>query len=74
MREGGFSATGHAGDDVEGELRDAAAQDVIEAAHAGRQGMDGDLGELARAFLRQFAIARGLLLFHFHLLTDNPNG
>ncbi len=42
MRQRGFAATGRARDDVEGEFRDAAAHDVVQAAHAGRDLVDRD--------------------------------
>ena len=37
MRQRGLAASGGAGDDVEGELGQAAAEDLIEARHAGGQ-------------------------------------
>ena len=40
VRQRGFAATRRAGDDVEGKFRDAAAQDFVEPAHAGRQFAD----------------------------------
>ena len=73
MRQRGFAATRRAGDDVERKFRDAAAQDVVEAAHAGRDFLDRDFSWLAHDFLRPFAFRRVILLFHFFVSsTETP--
>ena len=73
MHHRGFAATGRAGNDVERKFRDAAAQDVVEAADAGRQFADRDLSRLVHDCFRQFAFIRLILVFHFYHLNQNPN-
>jgi hypothetical protein len=73
MRHRGFAATRRARDDVEGKFRNAAAQDVVEAAHAGRKFADRDFGRFARDFPGRRALARLILFFHFYLRCRNPN-
>ena len=48
MRERGFAASRGASDDVEGVLRQAAAQNLIETRNTGRQATNGDSVSLAR--------------------------
>src|ERR1019366_7340190 len=67
MNQGGFAAPRRAGDDVERKLRDTAAQDVVEAVHAGRYFSDRDFRRLADGLFWQFAFIRIILGFHFYL-------
>ena len=53
MRQRGLAATGRAGQDVEGEFRNAAAEDLVEPPHAGRKLVNRDPGPIAHAFFRQ---------------------
>ena len=52
VRQRGFAAARCARDDVERKFRDAAAQDLVEAAHAGGNLADPDFSRIAYDFLR----------------------
>ena len=67
MRHRGFAATGRASDDIERKFRDAAAHDVVEAAHAGRQFVDRNFCRLAHSSFCRFTFVRVNLFFHIHL-------
>ncbi len=62
--EGRLSATGRARDDIEGKFRDAAAEDVVQAAHAGRQFADDDFARPTGHFRRLLAFRGGVGFFH----------
>jgi hypothetical protein len=65
MRQRGFAAPGRAGYDVKGKLRQAAAENIVQARHAGRQFPDCDFGELAHWFSTQFAFVLNRMGLHF---------
>ena len=73
MRQRGFAATGRARDDVEGKFRDAAAQDVVEPAHAGRQFVDRDFSGFAHDFFGSLSLAALFCFFIFTSVYRNPN-
>ena len=49
-----LAAAGAAGDDVEGKFREAAAQDLVEAGHAGGQLADRHAARVARGRFGRF--------------------
>ena len=67
MCEGGLAAARRARDDVERKFRDAAAQNVIQSAHPGRDLMDRDFGRVTHGFFGP--LARIIFCFHIRLLS-----
>src|SRR5688572_17158254 len=73
VRERGLAATRRARDDVEGKLRDAPAQDRVEAANARWQGVDPHLLRLVHDLFRQAFLDPVVRLFHRYFLLPAAN-
>ena len=73
MRHRCFAAPRRAGDDIERKLRNAAAHDVVEAAHASGQFTYRDLRGGAPDTFRRFTFVRVNLLFHIYLFGLTMN-
>ena len=64
VRQRRLAAARRARDDVEGKFRDAAAEDVVEPAHAGRHFADDDLSRLTGDFRGRLGLRCGFRLLH----------
>ena len=70
MRQRGFATPRCARDDVEGKFREAATQDLVEAAHAGRQCANRDFSPMSHDLFANVSFgssASRVFRFHFHL-------
>jgi len=64
MRQRRFAATGCAGDDIERKLRDSAAENVVQTAHARGHFADDYFSRLTRRSVWHLAFGRVIALIH----------